>query len=186
MNTNESFWRRVNDALDERRDPLEDSEVQRLVLDEPGLLDELERVNRRLGRLEARRTSVLARALSLAGLIALVTVGVWNYQEEIRGTAEPTEFMPLALVDHAGASGPFGETVRPGPAAKDTIRASTDAVLAFHSIVVTQRCDGRDVQRFDGALVASSRSTLLQFPDAAGNGPLGSAARIETISYRGQ
>jgi hypothetical protein len=72
----EIFWQRVNVALDERRDPLEDDAVQNAIAERPERLDELLRVTSRVSRLPARprrsRAWLLAAALAAACIVAVL------------------------------------------------------------------------------------------------------------------
>lgn len=76
MNDHDEFWKRVNAAVDERRDPLGDEVVQRLIGDEPGRLDELRRLERGLSF--ARRSAPTRPiVLALAAAVTVVLFGTW-------------------------------------------------------------------------------------------------------------
>jgi hypothetical protein len=69
------FWDRVDELLDERRDPLDDEAVQRHLASDPRAMDEYVRLTRTLRSLpqprRARRT-IAALTLTAAAVIALV------------------------------------------------------------------------------------------------------------------
>jgi hypothetical protein len=81
----DAFWERVNAALDERRDPLEDPQIQRELDASPERLDELELLLRTAGALgQARplaRRGRVAKALLVAGAAAVLALALhllWN------------------------------------------------------------------------------------------------------------
>lgn len=88
MNTRGAFWKHVNEALDERRDPLEDANVQRLVGEEPELLDELRRLDRGLG-LAIRVRPTRPIFIAVAAALLVVSFGTWLVARESSGTVVP-------------------------------------------------------------------------------------------------
>lgn len=82
MNRRTEFWERVNAALDERRDLLSDLVVQRLVAEEPALLDHLGAFERGLEsarssphvRSRGRRVAALAGVLVVLALVLGVLI----------------------------------------------------------------------------------------------------------------
>jgi hypothetical protein len=88
----------VDAELDERRDPLEDSEVQRLVAEDPRRLEELERLSARLEALRER--PVERRGRRVAAAAALLVVGgaaAWWLATRESAPAKPAALPELVL-----------------------------------------------------------------------------------------
>ncbi len=73
MKSNVEFWERVNLALDERRDPLEDELVQDAIASDPQRLDELVRLQARLAALPLHREP---RRIPRAAAAAMIVVAL--------------------------------------------------------------------------------------------------------------
>ncbi|MBK8178410.1 MAG: hypothetical protein IPK67_05840 [Planctomycetes bacterium] len=72
MNRDGEFLELVNQALDERRDPLADERIQEAIVANPERLEELERLLARLGQLRAQPRRTARRALPYLGAAAAV------------------------------------------------------------------------------------------------------------------
>jgi hypothetical protein len=80
MNRRDEFWSRADALLDERRDPLQDGELQRLIAEEPALLDEWARfesalAGARLPRPRRSRVALVATVLVLTA-VAIAAVSI--------------------------------------------------------------------------------------------------------------
>ncbi len=74
MSTHDEFWRRVNELLDARLDPLEDAQVQRELERRPELLDELQTLRGALDELGASRLQLRTLTRPVAGPVTKLLV----------------------------------------------------------------------------------------------------------------
>lgn len=90
MNRRNDFWERVDEAWDARRDPLEDAALQRLISEDPGLLDELRRVERGLCELRApqARRSRWAHLMIAAAAAGLALAWIWSTRRDGDGSGD--------------------------------------------------------------------------------------------------
>jgi hypothetical protein len=78
MSDTELFWERVNAALDERRDPLADEQVQTLVAEDPARLDDLLALRERIARLPSSRPRrLVSKVASLAAAVLVAGSAAW-------------------------------------------------------------------------------------------------------------
>ena len=167
MRTRDVFWERVNAALDERRDPLDDPEVQVLVADEPEFVPEfvadLARLRTRLGELSKSRRQ---RPRRVAGMAAAAIVGLAGV---------------FALWREWSRSTPSTDLAKSFPMAASDLPAL--GVLAFRAEVVVDGPSGRTINRFDGTRVRTIRETRSPSSTEDGRSALGFAAVIDSTSY---
>ena len=142
MSDRELFWRRVDAALDERRDPLDDPEVQRLAAEHPELLDELARLRAALAHLpdepRKRSTRRVASFAAAAALLATLALAWW-----LRRDREP----------------PVEALAPPAPQTADASR-----VLSFRAELVWEDAAGRTTTVVDGAHVSRTRESYVRGP----------------------
>jgi len=130
MSEKEQYWERIQDLLDERRDPLGDEEVTAWLLEHPEELDGVIRMRAALAVLERtpRRVSRW-RTIGLpiaAGIVGLL--GLWGFAE---------------------SGGPAGEL--PSPPGAETARLDRGPrIIEFRLSIVTENPDRRITTVFDG------------------------------------
>lgn len=148
MSTREAFWKHVNEALDERRDPLDDENVQRLVAEAPELLREVSRLEsglERASRERPRRSLVGA----VAAALLVVSLATWLLARHSPDAAS------IVAIENSGV----------GPAVREQ---SVSRVLSFELSVSrvgergteTITCDGFERSRTlvarDGSVVRNT------------------------------
>ena len=141
MNDRERLWERVNLALDERRDPLEDALVQRLVAERPELADELVRLQERLATLRARPKRAWRVAAILVAFAAAISV---LFALRNAPSSDPT---PAAAI-----------AVTPPPAPDAPTQRSQ--VLAFEATAVHEDPFARTTTTFDGVRTTTLREVF--------------------------
>jgi len=130
---NETLWSRVQTALDERRDPLEDPAVRAWMLEHPddalalvdlrAALGELERADNRLRA--PRRPRLLPLA---AAALALVALGAWLARPSLTA-AEELALHPIVAAPQLGNVYSWGiVSTRETPESTQTVRASQSRV----------------------------------------------------------
>ncbi len=105
MTRREDLWEIVHAALDQRRDPLADPGVQRLVAEDPGLLDELARFEGTLALVRAsrrartrRRWLVVAGAATLVACVAVAALWATRHRPAVRPLAVEVQPAPYGAV----------------------------------------------------------------------------------------
>jgi len=149
----ESFWAQVHAALDARRDPLEETEVQRALVEEPKLLDELAALRSGL-ELLARSRRRRGRSFAAAAALVAWVAGIAAWRAALAASSE---------ADSAGhtiesAAAP-AEAVKPvGPLAPASDAGSR--VIAFRAEVTLDGPLGRVTRSTDatGSVLASTAS----------------------------
>ena len=140
MSDNEMFWERVNAALDERRDPLADEQVQTLVAEDPSRLEELLALRERIARLPSSRARRwTSKVASLAAAVLAASAAVWFAMRESNEQV-------------AGAPA----VVNPPIAANDSA-AQGSCVISFEAHVVIESANSRSKIDTDGEHVVRTR-----------------------------
>ncbi len=159
MNERDLFWERVDAALDERRDPLDDVEVQRLVAERPELLDELAHLQATLAHLPSATTQRSRRrvaSLAFAALLAVTVATAWWLRRERRE--------PLVALVTTPANG-------------------ESRVLSFHAEVVVENSTGRTTTYFDGEHLVRTRETFAQPSSTDERGSPAFVAFVQSSSF---
>jgi hypothetical protein len=136
----DAFWERVNAALDERRDPLEDPLVQRELEGSPDRFGELERLLRASSTLESapKRERRRAGALIAAGLVAMGLTAFGWFQFD----ANRSKPLPGASSDDAQAFNVI----------------YSDCVVSFEAVVSRESALERTSTLFDGETTTISHT----------------------------
>ncbi len=153
--THDTFWARVDALLDERRDPFDDPAVADALLRDPALLEPLERLVDRLGRVEGlargrpmdgaeitrsthRRSRVAAWVAGAAAVALVVVLASRSGNVDSGGTARPDAVPRDTLVADAARGDPGAVA----PATSDVAPARPRArIHSFSSTVRHERCD---------------------------------------------
>lgn len=153
MMDQEKLWARVQRALDDRRDPFEDAELEAWLLEDDQALDEVLRLQDTLLSLGHRvptRTREWVRPVALAAGIGGLLVGAGLLLEGV--------FAP-----------PGSSNVEPPPVAQLTAEGRGARILEVSISVVTESESARTVTFFDGQQFTRQREVQM----GAGTGPLG-------------
>jgi len=143
MNDNELFWERVNAALDERRDPLADEQVQALVAEDPARLDELLALRERIANLPtARPRRLVSKVASLAAAVLVAGTAAWF---ALRKPQEQVASAPVVTDSQTVAS------ELPDP---------RSCVISFEAHVVIESANMRSTIDSDGEHVVRSREVF--------------------------
>ena len=163
MSDTELFWERVNAALDERRDPLADEQVQTLVAEDPSRLDELLALRERIAHLPtARPRRWISKVASLAAAVLAVATAAWF------ALRDHEQHVPSAVV---AANSPTVANEPPDP---------RSCVISFEAHVVIESANTRSTIDFDGEHVVRAREV---FSEPSGDDSLSRPAFIASIVH---
>jgi len=152
MNTNIEFWERVNLALDDRRDPLEDSGVQDAIASEPRLLDELLLLRSRLDALPVTRERGRFLRTAAAAVVA-IALGIAAFRlVRAPSTDEP---------DIVANSPHMPSTSSPDVAiAMPSAAIAKNEILDFELSITTERPGERDTVVIDRSGTRRTRELI--------------------------
>jgi hypothetical protein len=157
MSDNRVFWERVNAALDERRDPLADEQVQALVAEDPTQLDELLVLRERLANLPmARPRRWISKVAAVAAAVLIASTAAW-----------------IALRDRK-------EQIASAPAVAGEPIDSRSCVISFEAHVVIESANTRSTIDSDGEHVVRSREI---FSEPSGDDTASRPAFVASIIH---
>lgn len=168
MSSERLFWERVNAALDDRRDPLDDAGIQAQLADSPELLEPLMVLRERLSALPhaarhpATRSTWQRRAAAAAALALLASAG-WL---ALRGRSPAPQPLPELRISVSG----------------DAARAN---VLSFRATFVEDDGRTRTTTVVDPLNSTLQRSQLQLAPVVSSIHP-GVVALASSVSVRGE
>lgn len=140
MNTRETFWERVHEALDARRDPLDDERVQTELESAPELLDELATLQRSFDGLRVKAPGIALRRAAAGKRVAAAALVL------VMGA--------LLLRFAVDATRPDVDTSTATPA---IVEGPSASVLSFQVTLIDESPTERVVTEFDGRTTTVTR-----------------------------